>query len=92
MLSLMLWTVEMSLIVLAWKMVEEGFMISKKWIDAAAVRAIRTMAQTMIATIGTTTVLGGVNWLMVCSSAVLAGILSVLTSLAGLPEVEEDED
>lgn len=58
-----------------------------KWIKAASVRALKTMAQTAIATIGTSTALGGVDWLLVVSSASLAGILSLLTSLAGLPEV-----
>ena len=61
----------------------------KNWFRAAGVRALRTMAQTAAATIGTTAVLCEVNWLAVASSAVLAGILSLLTSLAGLPELEE---
>ena len=56
---------------------------------AAGIRALRTMAQTAAATIGTTAVLCEVNWLAVVSSTVLAGILSLLTSLAGLPELEE---
>ena len=60
-----------------------------KWAKAAAVRAIKTMAQTAVAAIGTTAVMSGVNWLMVGSTAALAGILSVLTSVAGLPEVTE---
>ena len=63
----------------------------KKWARAAAVRAIKTVAQTAVATIGTSTVLGGVNWLSVVSASVLAGVLSVLTSVAGLPEVGTDE-
>lgn len=62
---------------------------TKKWLKAAAIRALRTVAQSAIATIGTSAVLGDVNWLMVGSAAALAGILSILTSLAtGLPEAE----
>ena len=60
----------------------------KKWIKAAGVRAIRTVAQTAIATIGTSAAMGDVNWIMVGSSSLLAGILSLLTSVAGLPEVD----
>lgn len=60
-----------------------------KWAKAAGVRAIKTMAQTAIATIGTTAVMSGVDWIVVSSATVLAGILSVLTSVAGLPEVAE---
>ncbi len=63
----------------------------KTWIKAAGVRAIKTVAQTAVATIGTTAVLAEVNWLMVGSSALLAGVLSLLTSVAGLPECKEDE-
>lgn len=60
----------------------------KNWWKAAGVRAIKTVAQTAVATIGTAAVLGEVNWIMVASAAALAGILSLLTSVAGLPEVE----
>ncbi len=63
--------------------------LSKKWFKAAGIRAIKTVAQTAIATIGTSAVLADVNWKIVLSASVLAGILSLLTSLAGLPEVEE---
>lgn len=62
----------------------------KKWFKAAGVRAIKTVAQTAIATIGTTAVISQVDWKVVASASVLAGILSVLTSIAGLPEVKED--
>ena len=61
----------------------------KNWIKAAGIRAIKTVAQAAIATIGTSAVLSEVNWITVGSAAVLAGILSLLTSLAGLPELEE---
>ena len=60
----------------------------KKWIKAAAVRAIKTVAQTAIATIGTTAMIREVDWAVVLSTSALAGVLSVLTSIAGLPEVE----
>lgn len=63
--------------------------MTKKWLKAAAVRAVKTVAQTAVATIGTAAVLDEVNWIMVGSAAVLAGILSLLTSVAGLPEVKE---
>ena len=58
------------------------------WAKAAAVRAIKTMAQTAIATIGTAAAMGEVNWVMVGSASALAGVISVLTSVAGLPEVK----
>ncbi len=61
---------------------------TKKWWRAAAVRAVKTMAQTAVATIGASAVLTAVDWPMVASASVLAGVLSLLTSLAGLPEVE----
>jgi hypothetical protein len=61
-----------------------------KWFKAAGVRAIKTVAQTAVATIGTSAVMGDVNWKMVLSASVLAGILSLLTSVAGLPEVPEE--
>lgn len=61
-----------------------------KWWAAAGVRSLRTLAQAAIATIGSSAVLGDVDWRMVASASVLAAILSILTSLAGLPEVEED--
>lgn len=61
----------------------------EKWFKAAGIRAIKTVAQTAVATIGTSAVMGDVNWLMVGSAALLAGILSLLTSVAGLPEVEK---
>lgn len=62
----------------------------KKWIKCAGIRAVKTICQTAVATIGTSTVLGEVNWTMVVSASILAGILSVLTSLAGLPEAKEE--
>ena len=61
----------------------------RTWIKAAAVRAIKTVAQTAVATIGTAVALGEVDWLMVASASVLAGVLSLLTSVAGLPEVTQ---
>ena len=59
------------------------------WIKAAGIRAIKTIAQTAVATIGTTAVLSNVDWALVASASVLAGILSLLTSIAGLPEIKE---
>lgn len=63
--------------------------MNKMWLKAAAIRAIKTVAQTAIATIGTSAVLEGVNWIAVLSASALAGLLSLLTSIAGLPEVKE---
>ena len=60
-----------------------------KWIKASGVRAIKTVAQTAVATIGTAAIMGEVNWAMVGSAAALAGVLSLLTSVAGLPELKE---
>jgi hypothetical protein len=61
----------------------------KTWLKAAAVRAVKTLAQTAVATIGTTAVLSEVDWVLVASASALAAILSLLTSIAGLPEVKE---
>ena len=66
--------------------------MSKKWLKAAGIRAIKTVCQTAIASIGTAAVLSEVNWIAVASASVLAGILSLLTSLAGLPEVDDQEE
>ena len=63
--------------------------MNKRWWKAAGIRALKTICQTAVATIGTATVMEEVNWLMIVSASVLAGILSLLTSLAGLPELEE---
>lgn len=60
----------------------------KKWIKAAGIRALKTIAQTAVAAVGTSAVMGDVNWIAVVSAAVLAGILSLLTSIAGLPELD----
>lgn len=65
-------------------------MLSKDWFKAAGIRAIKTVAQTAIATIGTTVVMNEVNWIMVASASGLAGILSLLTSIAGLPELKKE--
>lgn len=62
---------------------------NKKWWAAAGTRAIKTMAQTAVATIGASTMITETNWIMVASATVMAGVLSILTSVAGLPEVEE---
>lgn len=63
---------------------------TKTWIKAAGVRAVKTVALTAIATIGVSATMGGVDWLMVGSASLLSGILSILTSVAGLPEVKEE--
>lgn len=62
-----------------------------KWLKAACVRAIKTVAQTAIATIGASVTMGEVNWAMVGSASLLAGVVSILTSVAGIPEVKEGE-
>lgn len=63
----------------------------KTWLKAAAVRAVKTIAQTAVATIGTSSALGQVDWVMVGSASLLAGVLSILTSLTGLPECKDGE-
>lgn len=65
-----------------------GKIFTKEWFKAAGIRAIKTCAQTAVATIGTAAVISSVDWKMVVSASILAGILSILTSLAGLPEVD----
>lgn len=64
----------------------------KYWFKAAGIRALKTVAQTAVATIGTSAVMSEVNWVAVLSASVLAGILSLLTSLAGLPELRQEEE
>lgn len=63
---------------------------SKKWVKCAGIRAVKTFAQTFVATIGTSAVLSAVDWKVVLSASVLSAILSMATSIAGLPEVKED--
>lgn len=64
----------------------------KEWFKAAGIRALKTVAQTAVATIGTTAFMGDVNWAQVASAAVLAGVLSLLTSVAGLPELDKGDE
>ena len=64
--------------------------MNKKWLIAAAIRAVKTMAQTAVAMIGTSVVMSDIDWKMVASASVVAGILSILTSIAGLPEVKDE--
>lgn len=66
--------------------------MSKKWFKAAGIRAVKTVAQTALATIGTAALMGEVNWIALGSASLLAGILSMLTSVAGLPEVKNTEE
>ena len=63
----------------------------KKWLRCAGVRAIKTVAQTSVSTIGVSAVMSEVNWVAVCSASLLAGILSLLTSISGLPEIKGDD-
>lgn len=64
----------------------------KEWLKAAGIRAVKTIAQTAVATIGTAAALGNVDWRLVASASALAGILSLLTSLAGIPEVQKNDE
>ena len=66
--------------------------MNKKWLKAAAIRAVKTVAQTAAAIMSTSAMLSEINWVSVLSASLLAGILSILTSIAGLPEVKESED
>lgn len=65
---------------------------TKEWFKCSSIRALRTVAQTAIATIGTSAVMADVNWIMVGSASLLAGVLSILTSIAGLPEATKTEE
>lgn len=65
---------------------------SKEWLKCAVIRAVKTVAQSAVAAIGATTMLNAVDWAMVWSTAALAGVLSILTSIAGLPEVQEGNE
>ena len=65
--------------------------MNKNWLKCAGIRAIKTICQTAIATIGTSVVLSDVNWIVVGSASLLSGLLSLLTSIAGLPELEKEE-
>lgn len=65
--------------------------MNKKWFKAAGIRAVKTMAQTAVSLIGVGAVMSDVDWIMVCSASLLAGILSLLTSVAGLPELKEGD-
>jgi hypothetical protein len=65
--------------------------MGKNWLKAAGIRAVKTVAQTAVATIGTSAVMGDVNWIAVVSASILSGLLSLLTSIAGLPEVTTED-
>lgn len=65
--------------------------MTKKWFKAAGIRALKTFAQTAVATVGTSAIISEVNWIIVASASLLAAILSLLTSVAGLPEVKDED-
>lgn len=65
--------------------------MNKEWLKCAGIRALKTVCQTAVATIGTSATIGEINWILVASSSLVAGIVSILTSLAGLPEVKKGE-